>query len=64
VSRAANNSISRLGLTAPITAPIIHAGFSGKTTLEIVNHGPLELLAPAASYPGMAQPFWGRRKSL
>jgi deoxycytidine triphosphate deaminase len=30
-------------LTAHITAPIIHAGFSGKITLEIVNHGPFEL---------------------
>jgi dCTP deaminase len=34
---------ARLGLTARITAPIIHAGFSGKITLEIVNHGPSEL---------------------
>jgi dCTP deaminase len=34
---------ARLGLTAHITAPIIHAGFSGKITLEIVNHGPFEL---------------------
>ena len=34
---------ARLGLTAHITAPIIHAGFSGRITLEIVNHGPFEL---------------------
>jgi dCTP deaminase len=34
---------ARLGLTAHITAPTIHAGFSGKITLEIVNHGPFEL---------------------
>ncbi len=24
-------------------APTIHAGFSGKSTLEILNHGPFEL---------------------
>ena len=34
---------ARLGLTAHITAPIIHSGFSGKITLEILNHGPFEL---------------------
>ena len=34
---------ARLGLTAHITAPVIHAGFSGRITLEIVNHGPFEL---------------------
>ncbi len=34
---------ARLGLTAHITAPIIHSGFSGRITLEIVNHGPFEL---------------------
>jgi len=34
---------ARLGLTAHITAPIIHAGFSRRITLEIVNHGPFEL---------------------
>jgi dCTP deaminase len=34
---------ARLGLTAHITAPIIHAGFSGRITLEIINHGPFEL---------------------
>jgi dCTP deaminase len=31
---------ARLGLTAHITAPTIHAGFSGHITLEIINHGP------------------------
>ncbi len=30
---------ARLGMTAHITAPTIHAGFAGKITLEIVNHG-------------------------
>jgi dCTP deaminase len=34
---------ARLGMTAHITAPTIHAGFSGKIVLEIVNHGPFEL---------------------
>jgi dCTP deaminase len=34
---------ARLGLTAHVTAPIIHSGFSGRITLEIVNHGPFEL---------------------
>lgn len=34
---------ARLGLTAHITAPTIHIGFSGKITLEIVNHGPFDL---------------------
>jgi len=34
---------ARLGLTAHITAPTIHAGFAGHITLEIVNHGPFWL---------------------
>jgi dCTP deaminase len=34
---------ARLGMTAHITAPTIHAGFAGKITLEIVNHGPFKL---------------------
>lgn len=34
---------ARLGMGVHITAPTIHAGFSGKITLEIVNHGPFEL---------------------
>ena len=34
---------ARLGLTAHITAPTIHAGFAGKITLEIVNHGPFRI---------------------
>jgi dCTP deaminase len=34
---------ARLGLTAHITAPTIHAGFAGKITLEIKNFGPFEL---------------------
>jgi dCTP deaminase len=31
---------ARLGMTAHITAPTIHAGFAGRITLEILNHGP------------------------
>ncbi len=34
---------ARLGLTAHITAPTIHAGFAGYITLEIINHGPFWL---------------------
>jgi dCTP deaminase len=34
---------ARLGLTAHITAPTIHTGFSGRITLEILNHGPFRL---------------------
>src|SRR5579862_8551346 len=34
---------ARLGMTAHITAPTIHAGFSGKIVLEILNHGPFRL---------------------
>ena len=34
---------ARLGLTAHITAPTIHAGFAGKITLEILNHGPFRV---------------------
>lgn len=37
------SKLARPGLTAHITAPTIHAGFSGKITLEILNHGPFEL---------------------
>lgn len=34
---------ARLGMTAHITAPTIHAGFRGKIVLEILNHGPFRL---------------------
>jgi dCTP deaminase len=34
---------ARLGMTAHITAPTIHAGFRGKIVLEILNHGPFHL---------------------
>lgn len=34
---------ARLGVTAHVTAPIIHAGFEGRIELEIVNHGPFAI---------------------
>lgn len=34
------SSLARIGLAVHLTAPIIHAGFNGRITLEIVNHGP------------------------
>jgi dCTP deaminase len=34
---------ARLGMTAHVTAPTIHAGFAGKITLEIKNFGPFAL---------------------
>jgi dCTP deaminase len=36
---------ARLGMTAHITAPTIHAGFAGTVVLEIFNHGPFHLEA-------------------
>src|SRR5260370_38035731 len=33
------SSLARIGLVVHLTAPIIHAGFNGQITLEIVNHG-------------------------
>lgn len=33
------SSIARLGLTVHLSAPTIHAGFIGRITLEIINHG-------------------------
>jgi len=38
------SSLARLGLGVHITAPTIHAGFSGKIQLEIVNQGPAEVI--------------------
>jgi len=37
------SSLARLGLMVHLTAPTIHAGFPGKITLEMVNHGPFYL---------------------
>ncbi len=39
-----NSSLARLGIGIHITAPTIHAGFSGQLQLEIVNHGPTEVM--------------------
>jgi len=33
------SSVARLGLVVHLSAPTIHAGFSGTITLEIINHG-------------------------
>lgn len=37
------SSLARLGLGIHMTAPIIHAGFKGKITLEITNHGTIDI---------------------
>lgn len=37
------SSMARLGLVVHLTAPTIHAGFSGTITLEMVNFGPFHL---------------------
>lgn len=37
------STLARLGLTVHMTAPTIHAGFGGKITLEMLNHGPFTL---------------------
>jgi dCTP deaminase len=37
------SSLARLGLVVHLTAPTIHAGFSGTITLEMVNFGPFHL---------------------
>ncbi len=37
------SSLARLGLAVHVTAPTIHAGFSGQIRLEIVNHGVLPI---------------------
>lgn len=37
------SSLARLGLMVHLTAPTIHAGFSGNITLEVMNHGPFTL---------------------
>jgi dCTP deaminase len=44
------NSLARLGLAVHLTAPTIHAGFSGNITLEITNQGPI----PIKLRPGLA----------
>lgn len=43
------SSLARLGVCVHVTAPTIHAGFSGTIQLEMVNHGSL----PVRLRPGM-----------
>ena len=44
------SSLARFGLLAHFTAPMIHAGFEGHITLEMMNLGP----SPIILTPGMA----------
>jgi dCTP deaminase len=37
------SSLARLGLAIHVTAPTIHAGFSGSIRLEVINHGPMPI---------------------
>lgn len=37
------SSLARLGVMVHLTAPTIHAAFSGKIALEMINHGPFYL---------------------
>jgi dCTP deaminase len=37
------SSMARLGLIVHLTAPIIHSGFNGYITLEMINFGPFHL---------------------
>ena len=41
------SSLARLGVGIHITAPTIHAGFKGQLQLEIVNHGPTDVVLRA-----------------
>jgi dCTP deaminase len=43
------SSLARLGLGVHVTAPTIHAGFSGQIQLEMINHGGM----PIRLKPGM-----------
>jgi dCTP deaminase len=37
------SSLARLGIGVHVTAPTIHAGFTGTIQLEICNHGPMKV---------------------
>jgi dCTP deaminase len=37
------SGLARVGLGVHVTAPTIHAGFSGTIQLELVNHGPMAI---------------------
>lgn len=41
------SSLARLGIGIHITAPTIHAGFKGQLQLEIINHGPADVVLRA-----------------
>lgn len=41
------SALARLGIGIHITAPTIHAGFSGQLQLEIINHGPTDVVLRA-----------------
>lgn len=41
------SSLARFGVGVHITAPTIHAGFNGQLQLEILNHGPTEIVLRA-----------------
>ncbi len=43
------SSLARIGLAIHLTAPTIHAGYSGVLQMEIMNHGP----SPIVLSPGM-----------
>lgn len=43
------SSLARLGLGVHVTAPTIHAGFTGRIRLEMINHG----IVPILLRPGM-----------
>jgi dCTP deaminase len=44
------SSLARLGLAVHVTAPTIHAGFTGRIQLEIINHGHLPIRLRAGMY--------------
>jgi dCTP deaminase len=44
------SSLARIGVVVHLTAPVIHSGFQGHITLEIINFGPFHLrLVPATT---------------
>lgn len=44
------SSLARLGLGVHVTAPTIHAGFTGRIQLEIVNHGHMPIRLRSGMY--------------
>jgi dCTP deaminase len=43
-SKMMRSRFARLGLVIHVTAPTIHNTFRGRIALEMMNHGPLELV--------------------